>query len=135
MYIFYPKFDVLYTRLGLAFVLLVSLFFATTSKAQSQNVFHVDTWFDHSDLLMGDGQCATIYGECTLRAAIEEANALPNGVSPDSISFEQVPLLGGLAVILLEELYEITDAVIIDGTTTTGEVILDGSNLVEADWR
>src|SRR5262249_36207591 len=37
----------------------------------------VDTTDDGVDAMPGDGRCATSAGSCTLRAAIQEANALP----------------------------------------------------------
>lgn len=46
--------------------------------------FIVNNPGDSSDLAPGDGVCATSAGNCTLRAAIEESNALPG---PDTISF------------------------------------------------
>jgi hypothetical protein len=39
--------------------------------------FNVTNPFDEIDILPGDGQCATASGPCSLRAAIQEANALP----------------------------------------------------------
>src|SRR5437762_13926008 len=38
----------------------------------------VTTTADNADVLPGDGLCADTSGECTLRAAIEEANASGN---------------------------------------------------------
>jgi CSLREA domain-containing protein len=40
-------------------------------------IFVVETTVDGSDANPGDGVCATLGDECTLRAAVEEANALP----------------------------------------------------------
>ncbi len=37
--------------------------------------FTVDNLRDAGDEVPGDGACATFLGECTLRAAIQEANA------------------------------------------------------------
>src|SRR5439155_10912015 len=45
--------------------------------------FTVDCTMDDVDAAPGDGICATATGECTLRAAIQETNALPG---PDSIT-------------------------------------------------
>ena len=36
----------------------------------------VDSETDAVDSAIGDGNCATLAGECTLRAAVQEANAL-----------------------------------------------------------
>lgn len=40
-------------------------------------VFVVDTFIDATDSAPGDGACMTDFGTCSLRAAIQEANALP----------------------------------------------------------
>lgn len=51
-----------------------------TPKLQAptqQDVFVVNSLTDEVDSALGNGQCATIAGMCTLRAAIQEANALP----------------------------------------------------------
>ena len=42
-------------------------------------VFTVDSTTDAVDASPGDGVCASSAGECTLRAAIQESNALPGG--------------------------------------------------------
>lgn len=58
----------------------------------------------------GDGNCADFYGACTLRAAIEEANALPG---TDTITFDI-----SLTIYLNEgALPEITEAVMIDASS------------------
>src|SRR2546428_469029 len=44
--------------------------------------FTVNDTTDTVDAALGDGMCATAGGTCTLRAAIQEANALPG---PDTI--------------------------------------------------
>ena len=44
--------------------------------------FHVDSDADEVDVLPGDGVCATASDTCTLRAAVQEANAL---AGPDTI--------------------------------------------------
>lgn len=59
---------------------------ATLSGVAS--LFVVDSTGDAPDLLPGNGTCATASGTCTLRAAIEEANALPG---PDAIQFALGP--------------------------------------------
>src|SRR4051794_30825064 len=45
--------------------------------ARVDTVFTVNTTRDDVDANPGDGVCRTIKGDCTLRAAIQEANALP----------------------------------------------------------
>ena len=46
------------------------------SKLQAQATFTVNTTTDAKDANPGDGVCATAAGQCSLRAAIEEADAL-----------------------------------------------------------
>lgn len=60
-------------RFGVALVVLASGLVATPGFALT---FDVDTTADGADADPGDGICATLVGPCTLRAAIEEANAL-----------------------------------------------------------
>lgn len=50
-----------------------------------QTVFIVNSSGDQSDSNPGDGQCQTAVGNCTLRAAIQETNALPG---TDAIHFD-----------------------------------------------
>lgn len=59
--------------LGIALAALASGLVATQGFALT---FNVDTTADGPDANPGDGICATLVGPCTLRAAIEEANAL-----------------------------------------------------------
>jgi hypothetical protein len=58
------------------FVVFCALILATFSTAQAAT-FTVKTEADLKDTKPGDGLCITAYKACTLRAAIEEANALP----------------------------------------------------------
>lgn len=58
------------------FVMIGALILSTISAAQAAT-FTVDTAFDQIDNLPGDGICNAGIGVCTLRAAIQEANALP----------------------------------------------------------
>jgi len=55
---------------------LAHLSFALTATAGAAT-FVVDSSADLVDLNPGDGLCSTAAGECTLRAAIMEANAYP----------------------------------------------------------
>ncbi len=48
----------------------------TASSVASGSVFRVDSVVDQVDATPGDGVCRTVEGDCTLRAAIQEANAL-----------------------------------------------------------
>lgn len=67
---------------GLAAGLVVSTPFAPAAQAAS---FVVDNLGDAADANVGDGICATAGGVCTLRAALQEANA--NGATADTITF------------------------------------------------
>jgi len=55
---------------------LLILFFLLAPKAHSAT-FSVNSPNDNNDLTPGDGICADVFGQCTLRAAIEETNNLP----------------------------------------------------------
>ena len=116
----------------LQIVLWILMLLATAcpiNTVHAQAIFQVDTWSDEADGNHGDGICATTYNECTLRAAIEEANASPNGTEPDMIYFTNFPILAWFGLIEVETLLPtITEAVFIDGTTARGDVILDGRN-------
>jgi CSLREA domain-containing protein len=46
-------------------------------EADQARTFTVDSGADAPDAVPGDGRCATAAAECTLRAAIDEANATP----------------------------------------------------------
>lgn len=60
---------------GVLLVLMLSLFFPSqTVQAAS---FTVNSSGDAGDQNPGDGVCRTAAGECTLRAAVDEANAAP----------------------------------------------------------
>ena len=71
--------SVYFFRVLLSFV-FVFLFFGAARAAN----FTVNSNADTSDAAAGNGICADINGNCTLRAAVEEANAFPGN---DTISF------------------------------------------------
>lgn len=56
------------------------------TAAQSVPILRVDNTTDAVDALPGDGRCLTAAGACTLRAAVQEANARPG---PDAITVPQ----------------------------------------------
>ncbi|MTH94573.1 CSLREA domain-containing protein, partial [Roseibium sp. RKSG952] len=71
-------------------------------------------------------------GETSLREAVDFANSLENGTEPDTITFDSTVFFGeGQPVIRLTEgELEITDAVIIDGSTSgLGSVTITGDAL------
>jgi CSLREA domain-containing protein len=90
--------------------------------------FIVNSTGDGADEIPGDGTCSDNLGNCTLRAAIEAANENPG---TDTITFS---IGSGVQTIMpFTPLPQITDPVIIDGTTqpgfTTGPLIgLNGTN-------
>ncbi len=100
------------------------------SKSLTLSVFTVDTTADDADFATGDGVCDTDDsvgdGPCTLRAAIQQANASPGA---DVISFA-IPGPGPHTIQPLSGLPAITEAVTIDGTT---EPDFAGSPIVELD--
>ncbi len=69
-------------RLGTSIVAFIVL--GTTGLAHAAT-FTVDDTADLVDQTPGDGVCATVAASCTLRAAIQEANALPG---PDAIDVD-----------------------------------------------
>ncbi|MBL1134570.1 MAG: DUF11 domain-containing protein [Chloroflexi bacterium] len=80
-------------------------------------IFVVDSTADLPDANTGDGLCQTPIGTCTLRAAIQQANALPG---LDEIHFA---IGTGLQTIIPSAtLPTITNPVIIDGTTQPGYI-------------
>jgi len=83
-----------------------------------------------NDQTPGDGTCATGLGECTLRAALEESNALPG---TETIQFN-IPGGGVHSIsITVGPLPLITDTVILDGTSqpncTVPCIVLSGASL------
>ncbi len=100
-------------KLGLAMILLVTLLGTHLSPARAAS-FVVDTPIDDAlahDANPGDGVCGDSWGYCTLRAAIEEANALTGN---DTITFN-----GTMSITLSssEGGLEINDTVQLDAST------------------
>jgi CSLREA domain-containing protein len=88
--------------------------------------FTVDSVLDTGDSSPGDGVCDDGGGNCTLRAAIEEANALAGA---DRIHFD-IPGGGPHTFVPGSPLPAITDPVTIDGTT---EPDFAGTPIIELD--
>lgn len=93
----------------------------------------VNSTLDESDADIGDLDCYTASGKCTLRAAIQEANSTANA---DKIIFN-IPNGDVHTINLASALPTITNPLEIDGTTQPGSdcttkeirVILNGSNM------
>lgn len=98
-------------------VMLVGSFAFLTPHAHAAPAYTVNVTSDESDASAGDGICETTnVGECTLRAAIEEANAY---VGSDTIEFE-IPGSGVHTITPNTQLPAITDMVVIDGYSQSG---------------
>lgn len=93
--------------------------------------FTVNDAGDASDATPGDGTCATAGAVCTLRAAIDEANALAGA---DDIDLSGV---AGRTIALSDELTSVTTAMTIAGVEGDRTIIDGGSRLrpffVDAD--
>lgn len=87
--------------------------------------FTVDDTVDGSDANPGDGICDNGLGECTLRSAIQEANA---NVGSDTINFSIGA--GAQTITPAADLPFISEAVTIDGNTQPG---FAGSPIIEID--
>ena len=103
--------------------------FSPTSAVRTSLTFTVNTKGDRSDADPGDGVCDDGLGNCTLRAAIAEANAR---AVRDTIAFD---ISGSVPHTIRPEsaLPEITAQVFIDGTIEpdfagTPIIELDGTN-------
>src|SRR5947209_19288119 len=83
--------------------------------AHAATTFTVNSTGDGADSNVGDGVCNDGAGNCTLRAAIQQANATPG---TDTINFQIGS--GAQTITLTTDLPIITDSVVIDGTTQPG---------------
>jgi len=88
--------------------------------------FFVDSLGDGGDADTTDANCVDGFGACTLRAAIEQSNAL---AGPDAIEF-QIPGTGPHTIHPASPLPVITDPVVLDGTSQPG---FAGRPLIELD--
>lgn len=115
--------------LVLALVVGAALAVASPSGVTLAASFTVNSTADAVDASPGDGTCATAGGACTLRAAIQETNAL---LSPDTISLPagvytlSIPGAGEDAAATGD--LDITDSVIVNGAGA-GSTIIDGGDL------
>ena len=96
-----------------------------------QAVLVVNTAGDQNDQLPGDGFCNDGAGNCSLRAAIQEANAFAGA---QTIDFNLPGSCGGSSILLNSPLPDITDSVTINGYSNPGALtntaqIGDNANL------
>jgi CSLREA domain-containing protein len=91
--------------------------------------FTVNSTADAVDAIPGDGACATPAGKCTLRAAIQETNALPgaDAISVPTGSY-RLAIPGALEEASLTGDLDITGDLTISGAGVNGTII-DGNQL------
>jgi CSLREA domain-containing protein len=87
-------------------VMSLVLFSTATPGAVKAKAFTVNSPLDETDTTPGDGVCLSVSGYCTLRAAIQEANAL---AGPDAIKLQT-------------DLYMLTIAGIPENDCATGDL-------------
>jgi CSLREA domain-containing protein len=87
-----------------------------TTTASASTTFVVNSTGDGADSNPGDGVCNDGSGNCTLRAAIQQANATSG---TDTINF-QIPGSGVRTIAPVTGLPAVTDPVVIDGYTQPG---------------
>lgn len=105
------------TRLVVLLFILVALVVVQTVKAET--VFIVNSVLDSGDVAPGDGMCDDGNGNCTLRAAIEEAN-LTDGSATITIAFA-IPGSGVHTITPATVFPTLTRSnITIDGTTQAG---------------
>jgi CSLREA domain-containing protein len=123
--------------LTIAILAMVTLLSIPVMPALSASVFVVNSTGDSPDINVGDGICddggdaPTVPAACTLRAAIEEANATSEA---DTIAFN-IPGAGVHTISPASALPAITDSVTIDATTQGGYagkpvIRLDGTSTI-----
>ncbi|MCA9970813.1 MAG: right-handed parallel beta-helix repeat-containing protein, partial [Anaerolineales bacterium] len=90
--------------------------FSAVTTAVSNSNLTVNSTLDDADASPGDGLCATVAASCTLRAAIQEANALSG---TQTIRFS-IPAAGVQTIQPASALPTITDPVVVDGYSQPG---------------
>ncbi len=102
-------------RLSISIILglVASLIIVTTAHAAT---FVVDSTGDQSDGVPGNGVCLTIVNTCTLRAAIEEANAFAGA---DTVNFN-IAGAGVQTITAATALPAAVETIVIDGSTQPG---------------
>jgi len=90
--------------------------FAENAEPLRGDEFVVDATGDAGDADLGDDTCDDGNGNCTLRAAIQQANATTSGSASDDITFD-IPGTPPHTITPQTPLPRITDAVLINGST------------------
>ncbi|MET0649996.1 MAG: Calx-beta domain-containing protein [Pyrinomonadaceae bacterium] len=117
-----PSLVTFFGLLGL-FILTAGFLDFTQPAARAASVFVVNSTGDGADSNTADNLCNDGAGNCTLRAAIQQANATPG---TDTVNFQIGT--GVQTIVLNTVLPDVSDPIIIDGTTQPG---YGGTPLVE----
>ncbi|AVR46857.1 hypothetical protein C7S20_17205 [Christiangramia fulva] len=97
----------------------------------AQDQFTVNSSDDYPDIDLADKVCADKNGNCTLRAAIENANKYPD----KTLVFFNIPGIGPHRIKLKKNLPKLTETIILDATTQKDyqpgclQIILDGAEV------
>jgi CSLREA domain-containing protein len=107
-------------------VLVASL--GASERTFAQSTFTVNSTADAVDENPGDGACATLAGQCTLRAAVQETNALPGADNvrvPAGTYVLGIP--GGVEDASLTGDLDVRDDLTISGAGS-GRTVIDGAH-------
>jgi CSLREA domain-containing protein len=109
---------------------LMAVVVLTPAQAQGA-AFTVNSTIDAVDASPGDGVCATAAGDCTLRAAIQETNAIPGA---DTITLPAatytLTVFGGFDDVAASGDLDITDELEITGAGAAQTIIDGGLNFI-----
>lgn len=126
-----------YHYTGYARFSLLLAFLLLGLYSQAQEVFVVNSTADHPDVDLMDNVCADLNGDCTLRAAIENAN---KSSQIDVISFS-INGDGPFTIGLSQDLPAIIETVVLDASTQenytwfTPQIFIDGANSAQHGFR
>ena len=129
--------DFYISRDFLSKLFLSASFFVLSLQGFGQATFTVTSLADTPDILIGDGNCDDGTGNCTLRAAIQEANAT---AVKDNIVFD-ISGTGVQSIQLNSSLPAISEAVVVDATTQPGYtsgnplILIDGNAVAVYGFR
>jgi len=109
-------------RFGLFLVLAAGLFTFTVARTARAASIVIDTTVDAPDTDTTDGECNTVDDDCSLRAAIQTANANPGA---DTTSFS-TDFNTQQTIVIRTTLPTITESLNITGTAA--KVVISGTN-------